>query len=637
MSRLVAKFAGWGVVISLAGVAVTATPAATKGVRIRAAAEAVQQALQCEVRGEDARRQELLQSALEQVPDYPPALWQSGHVQHQNRWVRFDQLPDLLAEDSRLAEYQHRRDKTPNTVDGQLALARWCAEHKLDDRARAHLTAVLEIDPQHPQARQLLGFRKVDGVWLSQEEIQQAAIRAQQVEKGLAQWKPKLEEILQGLDHRSQRQRELAAKRLDAINDPAAAPAVELVLSMRDQQTALLAVGVLDRLSGPDAASALARQAVFSPWGPIRQAAVESLAKRDPIDYAPQLLSSMTTPVQTRAELYRAPNGRLTYRHALYREGQQHGALAVFETEYRNTVLWAGSAETYGFRQAALTVQRQVDAAQKAQAVETTVAQQNALIQRLNERLCWALSQATGENLPADPEAWWHWWNDYNGLFVAGAKPVQHNYSQSSVEFDDPYDELDVYDDGRAINYSYRGIPLGRRVYKMSCLIAGTRVWTQSGLKAIEEIRLGDLVLSQNPQTGELAYKPVLKTTVRPPTRMLKIVVGDKALQASGGHPFWIAGRGWVFARDLQEGSRLHAVDGTAEVRSVHPTGSEQLHNLVVADFHTYFVTEAKILTHDNTIREPTDALVPGLVEPSPKPATGDNDPSGLLTGLKRP
>jgi hypothetical protein len=36
----------------------------------------------------------------------------------------------------------------------------------------------------------------------------------------------------------------------------------------------------------------------------------------------------------------------------------------------------------------------------------------------------------------------------------------------------------------------------------------------------------------------------------------------------------------------------------------------------VVADFHTYFVGEAKILSHDNTIRQPTNAVVPGLVHP---------------------
>ena len=180
-------------------------------------------------------------------------------------------------------------------------------------------------------------------------------------------------------------------------------------------------------------------------------------------------------------------------------------------------------------------------------------------------------------------------------------------------------------------------MPIAKKIYKLSCLFAGTPVWTQSDSIEIDEITVGDLVLSQNPTTGELAYKPVLKTTVRPPTPMLKIVFGDRALKSSGGHPFWIAGKGWVFARDLQQGMRLHAVDGTAEVRSVHPTGNEPLHNLVVADFHTYFVTEAKILTHDNTIRQPTDAVVPGLVGQGRDQMTDASDQSGLFAGTKPP
>ena len=40
---------------------------------------------------------------------------------------------------------------------------------------------------------------------------------------------------------------------------------------------------------------------------------------------------------------------------------------------------------------------------------------------------------------------------------------------------------------------------------------------------------------------------------------------------------------------------------------------SEAENNLRVADFHTYFVGKQKILTHDNTIRKPTNCVVPGL------------------------
>ena len=107
---------------------------------------------------------------------------------------------------------------------------------------------------------------------------------------------------------------------------------------------------------------------------------------------------------------------------------------------------------------------------------------------------------------------------------------------------------------------------------RASCLLAGTLVWSDAGPRPIEQIQVGDLVLSQSPETGELAYKPVVKTTVRPPVRMVKIVFGGQALQSSGGHPFWVTGKGWVFARDLEEGVPLHTVDGTAPVRSVHPT-----------------------------------------------------------------
>ena len=42
------------------------------------------------------------------------------------------------------------------------------------------------------------------------------------------------------------------------------------------------------------------------------------------------------------------------------------------------------------------------------------------------------------------------------------------------------------------------------------CFVAGTLIHTKDGLKAIEDIQIGDLVLSKDDQTGEVAYKPVV-------------------------------------------------------------------------------------------------------------------------------
>jgi hypothetical protein len=147
----------------------------------------------------------------------------------------------------------------------------------------------------------------------------------------------------------------------------------------------------------------------------------------------------------------------------------------------------------------------------------------------------------------------------------------------------------------------------------MDCLAAGTPVWTAKGPLANERIRVGDLVLSQHAETGELAYKPVLRTTVRPSGKLIRIQAASEEFQTSGGHLFWVAGQGWTKSRDLQSGQVLHTVAGPAYVSYVESGTEAETYNLVVADFNTYFVGDAKVLSHDNTVRTPTRAIVPGL------------------------
>ncbi len=42
-----------------------------------------------------------------------------------------------------------------------------------------------------------------------------------------------------------------------------------------------------------------------------------------------------------------------------------------------------------------------------------------------------------------------------------------------------------------------------------ACFIAGTPVWTRDGMKPIEQVRAGDVVLSRDIITGQTVYKPV--------------------------------------------------------------------------------------------------------------------------------
>ena len=61
-----------------------------------------------------------------------------------------------------------------------------------------------------------------------------------------------------------------------------------------------------------------------------------------------------------------------------------------------------------------------------------------------------------------------------------------------------------------------------------SCFAVGTKVWTLTGLRPIEQIKPGDRVLSQDVETGELQYKPVVMATVRPTNRIMKIDLGER-------------------------------------------------------------------------------------------------------------
>lgn len=71
-------------------------------------------------------------------------------------------------------EYERIKDSYPDTVEGQWALAEWCRENRLSSERKTHLRRVLELDPEHVQARRALGYMRVEGKWMTEEEIMTA-------------------------------------------------------------------------------------------------------------------------------------------------------------------------------------------------------------------------------------------------------------------------------------------------------------------------------------------------------------------------------------------------------------------------------------------------------------------------------
>jgi hypothetical protein len=79
------------------------------------------------------------------------------------------------------------------------------------------------------------------------------------------------------------------------------------------------------------------------------------------------------------------------------------------------------------------------------------------------------------------------------------------------------------------------------------------------------------------------------------------------------GHPFWIEGKGWRMAKELKVGDKIHSLDGAVAVTRIEKEPDDPVYNLGVADFGTFFIGDARLLVHDNTIRLPTRMLVPGF------------------------
>ncbi len=98
--------------------------------------------------------------------------------------------------------------------------------------------------------------------------------------------------------------------------------------------------------------------------------------------------------------------------------------------------------------------------------------------------------------------------------------------------------------------------------YEPACFAAGTLVHAKEGLKPIETIQVGDLVLSKHESgEGERAYKRVTQTFKHEDREVIYLGVGGKqndgtdrywTLAVTSEHPIWVQGKGWKEAGKIK-------------------------------------------------------------------------------------
>ena len=147
-------------------------------------------------------------------------------------------------------------------------------------------------------------------------------------------------------------------------------------------------------------------------------------------------------------------------------------------------------------------------------------------------------------------------------------------------------------------------------MFNPTCFTGDTEVYTSDGLVCIEEIQVGDSVWAYNPETGETELKEVLNVWVKETDEILHVSASDgETIDTTTNHPFYVDGKGWVAAGDLEVGDTLVTVDGNeVEVTDLELEKLAEpifVYNLEVEDFHTYFVGEYGVLVHNNCFKKP--------------------------------
>jgi hypothetical protein len=590
-----------------------------------------------EVVGDEKARAAKLNALIDAQPDAAAAHWQRGQMKTADGWCDAADCEVQVSDAEK--KYRELRERVADDFTGNKHLARFCQKNKLMDNARGHWQRVLTFVPSDADARKALAHVMFEGTWTTKEDVKRVEKVRKEYSTSLTAWSKKIPAWINDWRSEKGERKEKGRENLLTIRDAAAIPLLQAGLAYRSEDDTVLLIEILRNIRDVSATRLMAETAVTNQSPQILEMCVEELKDRDENAFVPQLLLGLSSPITSEMRLEMNPNTcRILYRHVFTREGQfarqveavgrDYGAYAVPQILVQDPdELWLKGARLTGpavmgtkeelDRNNALqrklfgSVEQQQDsqfAYRMAQAMaaamnrERLKAMENMSIEETNRRISLVLSKVFDENQGA-PDQWWSWWNQRHETTQNSQKPtrtqVQYDQVVDGVQSGQTISVQDARDQG---------------LLRHGCFVAGTPVATPEGLKPIESMKTGDLVLSQDIETGEITWKPVIQPTTRKATEILKLTIGDESVACSLKHPFWKTGRGWIWAKDLAVGDLVRTSNGSLPVTEIETQPDAPVFNLVVSDSSTYFVGKSRVLTHDITFRVPTLAIAPGVM-----------------------
>ena len=129
---------------------------------------------------------------------------------------------------------------------------------------------------------------------------------------------------------------------------------------------------------------------------------------------------------------------------------------------------------------------------------------------------------------------------------------------------------------------------------------AGTLIWTPTGPVPIEQLSVGDRVESRSASSFTDADQPIIQELSRTAPGYQRIDTEFGTLTATPEHPFWVQGKGWTEAKDLEWEDPIATLEGdVVAYGNTYVEEPTQVYNFSVANTPNYFAGEPKAWVHN--------------------------------------
>ncbi len=152
------------------------------------------------------------------------------------------------------------------------------------------------------------------------------------------------------------------------------------------------------------------------------------------------------------------------------------------------------------------------------------------------------------------------------------------------------------------------GAVLPERVMLGACFLPGTLIQTEEGLRAIETLVAGEWVAGRSEASGKTSWRRVVQTfrTENKEAVAVRVRHADgqfEEIQATTEHPFYVEGKKWCAANELEAGDQVVLLDKShSTIVSIASLPElRTVYNFEVELDHTYFVGGRGIWVHNTS------------------------------------